>query len=61
MKHDILNLIVLLLLVILLFATSLLLDLQWVQQFFVRQLLVYLLMALELFIGYKNLKEINKN
>lgn len=61
MKHDILNLIVLLLLIILLFATSLLLDLQWVQRFFVRQLLVYLLMALELFIGYKNLKEINKN
>lgn len=38
-----------------LFATTLLLDLQWIKKNVVRQLIVYLLLILELFIFYQKL------
>lgn len=49
--------------IVLLFSLTLLLDLQWIQQFIIRQILVYWLMALVVFVAWKNLtnNENNKN
>ena len=43
-----------------LFATTLLLDVPWVQQHAIRQILVYTIMAGEAFILWANIKTINK-
>jgi hypothetical protein len=59
MKKYIISISILIAMIALLFATSLLLDLQFIQERIVRQILVYILMVLIVLISFKIDKEIS--
>ena len=59
MRKYIISISILLAMIALLFATSLLLDLQFIQDRIVRQIVVYILMVLIVLISFKIDKEIS--
>jgi hypothetical protein len=59
MRKYIVSISILVVMIVLLFATSLLLDLQFIQERIVRQIVVYILMVLIVLISFKIDKEIS--
>lgn len=59
MRKYIISISILVAMIVLLFATSLLLDLQFIQERIVRQIVVYILMILIVLISFKIDKEIS--
>lgn len=59
MRKYIISISILVAMIVLLFATSLLLDLQFIQERIVRQIVVYILMVLIVLISFKIDKEIS--
>lgn len=60
MKDDIKVILVILVPVLVLFATTLLLEWDWIQQLWERRIIVWLLLVVELFIGIKIYRQITK-
>jgi hypothetical protein len=59
MRKYIISITILVAMILFLFATSLLLDLQFIQERIVRQIVVYILMILIVLIGFKIDKDIS--
>jgi hypothetical protein len=60
MKKFFQTLVIILTGISIIFATTLLLDLQFIQQLIVRQIIVYLILALQVFITYRIVILLNK-
>lgn len=60
MKDDIKMILAILLPAVVLFATTLLLEWEWIQQFWERRIMVWLLLLVELFVSVRVFKELTK-
>lgn len=61
MKKFSINIAIIIATLLFLFATSMLLETIFIKALIVRQIIVYLLMAVEVFIAYRSIILINKN